>query len=450
MSTIVVLVAALPGLAAAETPPSDVSFLPYGTKQPYAQQQDPATYQPPPAGFRPVFTQHVSRHGSRALSSSKYDELALRMWDQAASENALTTLGQQVGDDVRSLHAVTNTLGYGNLTRRGVQEHQGLATRVYQRLPELFDQISAGKEHIAVVTSGKDRAVDSGRVFAQALAKADPAVAASIEPARTDRDLLYFHKNNAQYQNYLDNDPRLADALRRIVDQPRTHQVANSVLRRIFAPPFVDRLAAGNYDFVATDGTHVTDEVQAARVIYDLYAITPSMSSEGTWQFDRVIDGENAQWLGYLSDAEEFYRKGPAFAGDDITYRMADVLLDDLFAKLEEKRAGTSNLGAEFRFTHAEEIIPLAARMKLPGSTQPTPPEQLFTQADNPWRGALVAPMAANIQWDMYQRGSDYIVRMLYNEKQTAFQPGCAPIQPGSTFYRLDELQRCFGRHATS
>lgn len=443
----VVLVGAVPGLAAADPPPGQ--GLSYGTKQTYEPQQDPATYQAPPAGFRPVFTEHVARHGSRALSSAKYDELALRMWEQAASENALTALGRQFGDDVRSLRAATTALGYGNLTRRGTQEHQGLATRVHQRLPELFDQISADKQHIAVVTSGKDRAVDSGRVFADALATADPAVAALIEPARTDRDLLYFHKTNAEYQNYLDNDPRLAQVLRRIADLPRTHQVATSVLRRIFAPPFVDRLTAGAYDFVATDGTHITNEVEAVGVIYDLYAIAPAMSGEGAWHFDRVIDGENAQWLGYLSDAEEFYQKGPAFAGDDITYRMADVLLDDLFTKLEAKRAGTSDLGAEFRFTHAEEIIPLAALMKLPGSTQAMPPEQLFTYAENPWRGAQVAPMAANIQWDMYQRDSDYLVRMLYNEQQIAFQPGCTPVRPGSFFYRLDELERCFGRRAT-
>ncbi|MFI5781971.1 histidine-type phosphatase [Nocardia sp. NPDC051570] len=451
VTAIVVLAGALPGLASAEPPPDNPGPLAvsYGTKNPYAAQQDPATYQPPPEGFRPVFTEHVARHGSRALSKGTDDELALRIWEQAAGENALTDAGRRFGDDVRSLHTATTTLGYGNLTERGEREHQGLATRVYQRLPDLFDRIAANKEHIAVVTSGKDRAVDSAQVFTDALAAADPAVTASIDPARTDRNLLYFHKTDAAYQNYLDNDPRLPRTLHDITDQPRTHQVARNVLGRIFTSAFVDRLATGTYDFVA-DGKHVTDEVGAVRVIYDLYAIAPAMSAEGTWQFDRIIDGENAQWLGYLSDAAEFYRKGPAFAGDDITYRMANVLLDDLFAKLEAKRAGTSDLGAEFRFTHAEEIIPLAVLMKLPGSTRATPPDQPFTYTGNPWRGALVAPMAANIQWDMYQRGDDYIVRMLYNEQQTAFESGCAPINPGSYFYRVDELERCFGRHAAS
>ncbi|MFI2199936.1 hypothetical protein ACH47Z_03950 [Streptomyces sp. NPDC020192] len=96
----------------------------------------------------------------------------------------------------------------------------------------------------------------------------------------------------------------------------------------------------------------------------------------------------------------DFYEKGPGFSDSDITYEMAGVLLDDFFRQVEAKRAGTSDLGAELRFTHAEEIIPLAALLRLPGSTRPTTPGEPYTYADNPWRGAQVAPLGVNIQWD--------------------------------------------------
>ncbi|GGJ28479.1 hypothetical protein GCM10010121_044790 [Streptomyces brasiliensis] len=125
---------------------------------------------------------------------------------------------------------------------------------------------------------------------------------------------------------------------------------------------------------------------------------------------------------------------------------MAGVLLDDLFKKAEAKRDGTSDLGAELRFTHAEEIIPLAALMGLPESTQGVTEEQPFTYATNPWRGSDVAPLGANVQWDLYRKGNSYLVRMLYNEKETAFKAGCVPVSKGSKFYDLDELERCFGR----
>lgn len=136
----------------------------------------------------------------------------------------------------------------------------------------------------------------------------------------------------------------------------------------------------------------------AAQAVYNLYAIAPAMAQESPggrgWGLERFISRRDADWFGYLSDAEDFYEKGPGFADSDITYRMAEVLLDDFFEKAEAKRAGTSDLGAELRFTHAEEIIPLAALMGLPGSTRGVTASKPYTYADNAWRGSEVAPSA--------------------------------------------------------
>ncbi|MEU8263328.1 histidine-type phosphatase [Micromonospora sp. NPDC048999] len=437
--------------AAAVSGTTQPSATSYGTKLPYTPQQNSATYQAPPSGFKPVFTEHVARHGSRGLSSKKYDDLALQVWKKAKSENSLTDLGTEFGPAVQALMTANEKLGYGNLTTRGVQEHRDLAARVYRRLPALFNDIPKKSNPIVIVTSGVDRAVDSGRNFGEGLAAADPAVASLIQAPQADPDLLYFHKSsaNAAYQNYLNNDPRLKNVLRQIQEQPRSRTVARDLLEGLFTPAFVDRLAAGEFDFVDSESkkTHVRNEVDAALVIYNLYLITPGMRDEGDWRFERFVPVEDAEWLGYLADAEDFYGKGPGFAGDDISFRMATVLLDDFFAKLEAaKGVGIHNRGAVFRFTHAEEIIPLAALMGLPGSTQQMPEGTLYTYENNPWRGALVSPMGANIQWDMFQRGNQYIVRMLYNEKETDFKAACKPISAGSYFYDLTELERCFGR----
>jgi hypothetical protein len=52
--------------------------------------------------------------------------------------------------------------------------------------------------------------------------------------------------------------------------------------------------------------------------------------------------------------------------------------------------------------------------------------------------------MAANIQWDVFRDGGTYLVRMLYNEKPTAFKSGCAPVARSSSFCNLTELERCY------
>ncbi|MGW2643445.1 histidine-type phosphatase [Streptomyces sp. NPDC001393] len=429
------LLTALPAHAADGLAPRES----YGTKAPYEPEQSAQTYQRPPAGYAAVFTENVSRHGSRAATGSEDGDLILGLWDKAQAEGQLTNKGEEFGPTVRALTAAMEKVGYGNLSGRGRQEMRDTATRMEQRLPTLFEDIADQGEKIDVVSSGQGRAVDSAGEYTGALAAADPVLKPLIGPTRTDKDLLYFHKaaGGAAYRDYIANDQRLKDTLNAITDQPRTHEAARGVLRRIFKEPFVDG---------------ITDQVGAAQAVYNLYAIAPAMTEESPapdgkgWDMDRYISPADASWFGYLSDAEDFYDKGPGFSDSDITYKMAGVLLDDFFRQVEAKRAGTSDLGAELRFTHAEEIIPLAALMGLPGSTKPATPGEPYTYADNPWRGASVAPLGANIQWDVYEKDGRYVVRMLYNEREVPFRAGCRPIAEGSAFYDIDELERCFGR----
>ncbi|KUN73386.1 histidine acid phosphatase [Streptomyces canus] len=412
-----------------------------GTKAPYEPQQNPRTYQKAPAGFVPVFTENVSRHGSRAATDSEDGDLVLALAEKAGAANGLTAKGRAFGPKVRALQAAMSGVGYGDLSGRGKQELQSTATRLAQRLPGLFATIAKKDEKIDVVSSGQGRAVDSANIYAGTLAERDPELKPLIGATRTDVDLLYFHKaaGGKAYRDYLANDQRLATTLKAITDQPRTHSAARDVLKKLFRTSFVDTLSAD-------------DQVAAAQAVYNLYAIAPAMREESPggkgWGLERFISKRDADWFGYLSDAEDFYEKGPGFADSDITYKMAGVLLDDFFEKVEAKRAGTSDLGAELRFTHAEEIIPLAALMGLPGSTQGATASKPYTYATNAWRGAAVAPLGSNIQWDVFRKGGTYLVRMLYNEKETAFKAGCEPVSKGSKFYDLDELERCFGRTA--
>ncbi|MGV9268275.1 histidine-type phosphatase [Kitasatospora sp. NPDC003701] len=417
------------------------------TKAPYRPLQSVRSLQQAPAGYSAVFTQTVSRHGARALSDSEDGDLLLKLWQQAADEGALTRRGRSFGPDVRALLDANAKVGYGALTGQGRRALQDTAERMEQRLPGLFHRIAdgagdpAGRDRIDVVSSGQPRAVDSGTEFTKGLLEGDPALAKAVDPARTDTDLLYFHKSavNKDYTDYVKKDQRLAATLAAVRDQPRSHEAARHVLERTFTKPFVDRLAAGAYPFAG-------NEVDAAQAVFNLYAVTADLTDEGDWHLGRYIGPDEAAWFGYLDNAEEFYTKGPGFSGQDITYKMAGVLLDDLFRKVEDRRAGTGGLAAELRFTHAEEIIPLAALMQLPGSTAQVTEASPYSYAGNAWRGATVAPMGANIQWDLYRKGNKYLVRMLYNEQQTAFRPGCAPVSKGSYFYDLDELERCFGR----
>lgn len=314
-----------------------------------------------------------------------------------------------------------------------------------ERLPGLF--ASAAKsaagdttERIAVVAASQERTVATS-AFVSGLESSDPGLAPVIGATRVNNNLLYFHKAaiNQDYQNYVAFNPDLLAAEATAQDEPRSRAVATAMLERSFTPAFVRQIAAGDFS------AEFVNQVDAATALYDLWAVSNDMPDEGHWTLGRYLTPQQASWFGYLDDVDSFYENGPAFLGDDITYAMAGVLLDDMFAQIQAKADGSSQLIAVLRFTHAEEIFPLATLLGLPGSTKQEPVGTEYTYADNSFRGANIAPMAANIQWDVFSNGKTYMVRMLYNEKQTGFKAACTPIARGSYYYNLTELEQCYG-----
>ncbi|MBR8342397.1 histidine-type phosphatase [Burkholderia ambifaria] len=460
----------------------------YQTKTPYRPQQDAATYEAPPAGYAPVYTEFVARHGSRGLSGFKYDGAIYSMLVKAEADGALTALGAQLKADTYAMMKANallgygvqgiSTPGYGNLTQTGILEHQQLAARLAQRLPALF---ASGGRQIVVVNSGQDRAVDSSTYFSAALVAARPALAAAItlpaapsgypasapvaQPAGTNRFLLYFHslkpatdlvtdtsdpyyatyQASQAYQAY-SSDATVADKLKTIKAAPQVADVAQTVLSALVSQAFIAKLGSdgytfantGTYTFTSSDGkftntlkgdgkTKIASAVDAANVLYNLLQVAPAMTAEtGGVTMEKYLGAEQAQTLAYLQDAEDYYQKGPGIQeANPVTYRMAKVLQDDFFNEVDAIARGDLTRAAKLRFTHAEIVIPFASIMNLKNVFVPTPQAQTYTYANNPWRGDQVSPMAANMQWDVYRNGSRLIVKMLYNERETDFQAAC-------------------------
>lgn len=313
----------VPGGTASARPPAPVGPHYYTTKTPYAPQEDLRHYQSPPKGFAPVFAENVVRHGSRAMTHPDDGDAVLAVLQNAQAQHALTELGARLAPQVQQLLAGGASIGYSNLAGRGKQEQRDIALRMERRLPALFATIVAKKEQIQVVTSGVDRVVASAGAFTGGLTAGDPALAGLIQAPVTDKDLLYFHKQpqNADYQEYIDSDPDLAAVLDTIDAKPATARTAKHVISRLFDRGFATAMPAD-------------DQIAFSRSLYELYSTAPDLTAEApNVDLDPFLPPEDAHWFAYLDDAEEFYLSGPAFQGRTITYGMAGVLLDDLFAK---------------------------------------------------------------------------------------------------------------------
>lgn len=504
----------------------------YSSKQPYIAPSS-TEYSSAPAGYSPIYTESVARHGSRGLSSYKYDALLLNMAKTASEEGGFISESVQTAfmNNVNALIAANVDNGYGMLTGQGADQHYGIGERAYQRNKALFDQAASNGGTIAYQSSGEARATESGENFALGFnAASNNALANStvspLAPAGSGAasifdktpDTLYFHKIDnpdgsqktgtaaqiaQEYTDFVDNSSTIANAEDYIANLPQSQTSAKDVLSGIFTQDFIDSIGTDSAHkwYNTTDGKKhdaseteylncaananpdkdadacgemsksIKSPVDAAMDLYNLYIIAADMTNENSsahsFDFDGYFSGheDDASWFAYILDSEDFYEKGPSYAGQNSTYSIAQPLLDDFFSSIDSHVGGNSTV-ATFRFAHAETIMPFAALLKLPGSTTQAPAvenpgseSEVFNYASNDWRGESVTPMAANVQWDVYSKsGIDPatskaytpIVRMLYNEKEIQFNDSCTPVSAGSTWYKESELKRCLSSISTS
>ncbi len=413
------------------------------SKTPYRPQQDWHSYSAVPAGFTPVSIQHVARHGSRFLSDRSDDVLMLQLLALARQQQALTPLGERFAALMHRLHQAHQPNQYGEISQLGVAEHQGMAARLLARFPQLFSAAQQQRLRFAVLHSGRERADQSGEAFVGVLLAAKPQLAPLFDAAKADPANLYFNKAEGSegYERYRDEDPRLKAVLTQLASEPARQQSAAALLARLFSPAFVSQLASGAIRLTVPDeDDEIANVADAAAVIYSLYSIASNLTGEGPFDFADLLLPEHLLPLAELDDAESFYGRGPGFAGEDITYRLAGRLVADMLQKAETP----AGYLATFRFSHAQALIPLAAYLGIPGASEALPVEMAYSYQHSQWRSSRVSPMAANVQWEVYRdAGGTMLIRMLHNEQESQFKASCQPYGSHRYFYALTELKRC-------
>jgi hypothetical protein len=240
---------------------------------------------------------------------------------------------------------------------------------------------------------------------------------------------------------------------------------AQATLARLFTPAFIAALAAGQRSaantgtrsYTSADGkftntvrgdgaSRLATPVDAALALYELYAAAADMQAELVADFTRYLAPEQAVSTPRPPTPRPSTKRDPAWpkmATSTGAWRRRCWPTSS--PRPTRHRSGASGHAAKLRFAHAEIVIPFASALGLPGMSEQLPRSTPYSYAASPWRGASVAPMAANIQWDVYQNASRTLVRMLYNERETDFK-AAAPRQnrPASHFYDYSKLKRCY------
>jgi len=378
-----------------------------GTKTPYRPLQ--TQYTPAPKGYKPVFVNHVGRHGGRFLTKPGSDVIVLDILTMAYKANALTPLGKRVKQMAEQFEDIERG-SYENITLGGAAEQRGIGTRLLKTYNSAF----TGRG-IDVLMTEKVRTQQSANGFLKAFDGYTGEIKKTIIPDSADYTLR-FYDISPGYQAYKKSNELKArqDSLE---NDPQTAAVARNVCSKLFDSSFAHQLLNAG---IENTRKKTVNGITFTESLYDIYAVQfviPLEMAQKNYHIDfgAAFTAKDLQWLDKLNNAADFFEKGPAMDAMGIQVAIAAPLLADFLNTLTNFTSGKLKADAKLRFTHAEAISPFATLLGIPQASKISNSVYGY---DKGWQASTIIPMSANIQWVLYSNGSDYLVKVLLNEKE--------------------------------
>lgn len=382
-------------------------------------------YTPPPAGYVPVFINHVGRHGARHLTKDVAASYAFSAVAKADSLTALTGEGKKLRQMILALEKIEKK-EVESISAEGKKEQQGLAKRMMMNYPALFASATA----INVRVAKKLRTSQSADAFLSGLS--EKMKTDGIKKAVNDTILRFYDLSPA----YLEFEKK--GAWKTLFDEWKKgsglSNLAATFARRFFTASFFSGLSNEDTEIFLDD-------------VYGFATIVPSLSSEvvkaGYRQNDvdflSFFTCKQLAMLDRVGGAEDFLVKGPGTDPSGIQVKIAAPLLMDFINTTDAAIAG-SGPAVQLRFSHAETVAPFAALLDLRGAARPV---KKLNDVEKVWQASAVIPLSANVQWVLYQKpgGNDYLVRFLLNEKEVAVDEIKTESYP---YYKWADVRRFY------
>jgi multiple inositol-polyphosphate phosphatase/2,3-bisphosphoglycerate 3-phosphatase len=375
----------------------------------------PVLFKPISEECRPIHINHLSRHGSRHLTENSDIEKIKQIINIAHDNHGLTDqLFHGMSDLIKEYTFIEHRDALGQLTDQGIKELQSISERMYENFSTLFTDASPNKPLIFQSTYVR-RTKDSLQAFLDTLISAQPNLLERSQMIFGDKadPLLRFFNNCNSYQQYLDDGFWRPIVENTIWNRENLFHISR-FLERIFHKEFLLQL-----DDKA--------KISLVRNFYHLCQLEENIDHHGAHPFCAFFAfREEIEPFNWEDDANTYFKKGPA--GDhSLPYDIACLLLNDFItagdqAIIEPNTAPIAN----FRFAHEETIAPFLVLLGL--YQHVTIDDVLNHPEQRPFRINQIAPMAANLQWILYQCPREqYIVHMRHNEVNIPFPiPACS------------------------
>lgn len=365
-----------------------------GSLTPYPAEVNPAVF---PDSLRPVFINHVGRHGSRYPASSANCLKLQRLLQRADSLGTITPVGRQLAR-LNDLVIARSDRQWGALDSLGMAEQRSIATRMFYNFGEIFSDGAT----VTALSSYSPRSMMSMYSFVHQLDRMDNRInfvtstgrvnSGQMRPFDVSKEYLDFRKDN--------------------VWKPAYDEYFNK-----FCPTTAIRRAVGErFPFASAD-----EELDYAITEYYVIAGCRCMGIDPNASRFFSREEYNALWSCFNLRQ---YLQRTASTVSTVPADIASELVQDLISTTESFINGTSPSVACLRFGHAETLMPLLSLMRLKGCYYVT---NYFDTVALHWRDFDVVPMAANMQMILFRSTTGrYYIRVDVNEKPV-------PLQPNST-----------------
>lgn len=328
---------------------------------------------PIPRGYTPVALQLFARNGSRYLMQKTDYEQPRQILQRAQAAGKLTALGREVLAEVDSLATLARG-HYGEITRAGIEQHRGIARRMFYRHKEIFGRAKT----IEVVSTPSLHCQQSMQSQCAQLLALNPHLQFSTDIASHSwfSGLISAHTTELTSVNPY----RLMGCLFNDTIYIRQHIEACSLFQQLF-------LLAAN--------------IQSLDCRLDLFRIFTRDECYAYWRDDNYSIFRK-------------YTRTPCFdAGKETT-----ELLMSRIEQQAQKSFERQQPSAMLCFGNEENLLRLCEALNLNGcSLQAPTSEEVATH----WRSYQLFPLGANLQLVFYRsrKNPRILVKVLLNERET-------------------------------
>lgn len=372
---------------------------------------------PTPANYVPFYISHYGRHGSRYLiNDSDYDK-AFNTLSRADSLGKLTPFGKDILSRVTRIREEAR-LRHGELTLRGAEQHQGIARRMIERFPKVFE----GGVHIDAKSTVVIRCILSMENALHALLRVNPSLQISHDASEHDMWYMNFHDQEL-------SKARFTEPIESTYNEfCKRHQHNDRIMGTLF-----------------NDTKYWKNQVNAQDLAYHLFKLASNIQSTEIRHELSLYDVFNEDelydmWL--QTNAWWYINYGPSPLNNGIAPYSQRNLLRMMISEADSCLQ-IAHPGATLRYGHEVCVMPLACLLEIDNFGQPI--EDLEQLDKEGWACYKIFPMACNIQLIFYRPvngDGDILVKVLLNENEARL-----PLSPVTgPYYKWKDFREYYTR----